>query len=361
MARADRFDRLRSRRIPLEKIARAKLESFSRSTAGQDFSYLVDAMQPIDAQFTENTFAEGERVRNQLQKNFSPEFIAEFDFQGSVTSDTHIRIYSDIDLLALHGGFVTLDSGVPVANPYSYQQSLADLTSMRAEAVRILKRAFPEVTVDASPGKSIALEGGSLRRKIDIVIGNWWDTELWKNYKVKIARGVRILNSKIPTTIKNKPFWHNYVIDKKDGETGTLRKVIRLLKTLKYDAEPELKISSYDIAAIAWNMTNEALSVRENAYLRLAKNALAELNRFIENEAVRNGLSVPNGTRKVFGSDGATLEGLKALHQELDELIARIEVERLIISFSKRASILTESRLPSWHERRPQVVQKYSF
>ena len=360
MARADRFERLRSRRIPLEKIAAAKLESFYRATADQDFSYLVDAMSPIDAQFTENTFAEGERVRNQLEKNFSPEFKAEFEFQGSVTIDTHIRIHSDIDLLSLHGGFHTLDSGVQPSNLYPHQQSLEDLVSMRAEAARILKEKFPEVSVGALPGKSITLEGGSLRRKIDVVIGNWWNTEQWKQYKVKMARGVRILDSKVPTTIKNKPFWHNYEINKKDEETGTLRKVIRLLKTLKYDSEPELKISSYDIAAIAWNMKSDALKVRENAYMPLAKNALAELKRFIENDVVRNGLSVPNGMRKVFGGDGATLDSLKALYRELDELITRIEVGRLI-SFSKSASLLTESRLPTWQERRPQVVQRYSF
>ena len=360
MARADRFERLRSRRIPFEKLAKAQLESFSVAGSEKDLKYMVQAMQPIDEEFTVNTFAEGERVLNQLQKNLSSEFEAEFDFQGSVTSDTHIRIHSDIDLLALHGGFFTLDSGVSASNPYPYKQALDDLTSMRTEAVRILKGVFPEVSIDDSPGKAIALEGGSLRRKIDVVIANWWNTELWKTHKVKMARGVRILDSKVPTTIKNKPFWHNYAIDKKDGETGGLRKVIRLLKTLKYDAEPELGMSSYDIAAVAWNMTNGALLVQENAYLPLAKNALSELRRFIDNEAVRNNLDVPNGTRKVFGSNGASLESLKALHRELDELITRIEVERLT-TFSKTASILTESTLPSWNERRPQIVKKYSY
>jgi hypothetical protein len=360
MARADRFERLRSRRIPLEKIAAAKLESLSRSAADQDFNYLVDAMSPIDVQFTENTFAEGERVRNQLQKNFLAEFKAEFEFQGSVTSDTHIRIHSDIDLISLHGGFHSLDAGVQPSSPYPHQQALNDLTSMRVEAVRILKKEFPEASVGAVPGKAITLEGGSLRRKIDVVIGNWWNTELWKQYKVKMARGVRILDSKVPMMIKNKPFWHNYQINKKDEETGTLRKVIRLLKTLKYDAEPELKSSSYDIASIAWNMANEALLVRENDYMPLAKNALAELKRFIENDAVRNGLNVPNGMRKVFGGEGATLDSLKAIYRELDDLITRIEVGRLR-SFPRSASLLAESRLPNWQERRPKIVQKYSF
>lgn len=264
MARADRFDRLRSRRIPLEKIARAKLESFSASSSEQDFSYLVDAMQPIDAEFTENTFKEGIRVRDQLQENLPAKYSAEFDFQGSVTSDTHIKIHSDIDLLALHGQFVCLDLGVSANSPYSGDVT-EELRSMRLDSTRLLKSNFPAVTVADSPGKAISLEGGSLSRKIDVVIGNWWDTELWKQYKVKMARGVRIIDTKGPKLILNKPFWHNYEIDSKDKKTGGLRKVIRLLKTLKYDAEPELKISSYDIAAIAWNMLEPALSVQADA------------------------------------------------------------------------------------------------
>lgn len=360
MEQLDRYERLRRRRTPAELLEEARQKSASFSASEKDSKYLIDAMQPIPADFTANTFAEGERVRNQLEKHLSSEFDAEFDFQGSVTSDTHIRIHSDIDLLALHGGFFTVDSGVTPASPYPYNQSLEDLKSMRAESVVILKREFPQVSVDDSPGKAIALEGGSLRRKVDVVIANWWNTELWKQYKVKMARGVRILDSKVPTTIKNKPFLHNHAIDKKDEETLGLRKVIRLLKTLKYDAEPELKLSSYDIAAVAWNMNNTALTVADDGYLQLAKNALSELKRFIANDALRNALDVPNRTRKVFGADGAKLADLIAIHDELQSLIKRIELER-IISFSKSASLLTESEMPAWREVRPESVRKYSY
>jgi hypothetical protein len=214
--------------------------------------------------------------------------------------------------------------------------------------------------VDDSPGKSISLEGGSLSRKIDVVIGNWWDTELWKQYKVKMARGVRILDTKVPELIRNKPFWHNHQIDSKDKKTGGLRKVIRLLKTLKYDAEPEMKISSYDIAAIAWNMSDSALSVQPDAYLTLAKNARDELKRFIENEALRNALNVPNGTRTIFGPGGATLGSLRMLHTDLADLIQRIEIAR-IVSLSKSATASTQKPLPQWTERRPQVILEHSY
>jgi len=359
MARADRFDRLRCRRFPLEKLEEAKFESQFIASTEQDFSYLVDAMQPIDAQFTENTFKEGIRVRDQLMKNLPAKYSPEFDFQGSVTSDTHIKIHSDIDLLALNGCFVSLDPGAANSSPYS-GDTMKELISMRTDAAHILTNNFPAATVDVSPGKSISLEGGSLKRKIDVVIGNWWNTELWNQYKVKMARGVRILDTKAPQLIRNKPFWHNYEIDKKDKKTGGLRKVIRLLKTLKYDAEPELQISSYDIAAIAWNMTEHALTVQPNDYLPLAINARDELKRFIDNEVVRIGLNVPNGTRTIFGAGGATLHSLRMLHAELAELIHRIEISR-IIALSKTTMASAQKPLPQWVEHRPQVIIEHSY
>ena len=360
MARPDKYTRLWNRRNPDDVISKALYESLTATSAQKDYQYMVDAMSPIDPKFTENTFAEGERIRNQLKENLPAERRAEFDYQGSVTNDTHIKMHSDIDLLALHGVFQTLDPGIPPPNPYPYAQSVEDLMTMRKEAGSILKLKFPEVSVDVAPGKSIRLEGGSLRRKIDVVIGNWWDTELWRQHNQKVVRGVNILNSKVPTTIMNKPFLHNYRIDEKDKATGTLRKVIRLLKTLKYDADPELEISSYDIAAVAWNMSPASLSVPENDYLQLARNARAELKRFIDSDAVRNFLDVPNATRKVFGTDGASLDQLRALHKELDELIGRIEYGTLLEKAHGR-SLLTEGRLPTWKEVRPQVVQKHIF
>ena len=359
MARADRFERLRRRRVPKEKFGDVRIQSLFAASTEQDFSYLVDSMQPIDAQFTENTFKEGIRVRDQLSNNLPSKYLPEFDFQGSVTSDTHIRIHSDIDLLALNGCFVTLDPGTPISSPYK-GDVMSELKSMRFEVAMILIKNFPAVNVDYSPGKSISLEGGSLNRKIDVVIGNWWDTELWNKYKVKMVRGVRILDTKGPELIKNQPFWHNYQIDEKDKKTGGLRKVIRLLKTLKYDADPELKISSYDIAGLAWNMSDQSLTVQRDAYLQLAINARDELKRYMENEVLRNCLRVPNGTRLVFGAGGATVESLRQLHAELADLIQRIQMAR-ISSFSKTQTGITPKELPQWEERRPKVVLEHSY
>ena len=114
-----------------------------------------------------------------------------------MTCDTQIRIHSDIDLLALNGSFDTLDLGVSNIRPYG-GDAMGDLKSMRSDAERVLKTNFFEVAVDDAPRKSISLAVGSLNRKIDVVIANFWDTELWQKYRVKMAREGRILDAKVP-------------------------------------------------------------------------------------------------------------------------------------------------------------------
>lgn len=361
MPRTDRFDRIRNRRNPLEAIAAAnsRMENFSASSSQREFSYLVDAMQPIDPEYTKKTFEEGERVKAMLLEHLPSLYQVTFDYQGSVTSDTHIRAYSDVDLLVLHGGFVSVDPGVPVSNPYP-GSTLQHLTGMRRDSALVLKNKYPAVEVDDAPGKAISLKGGSLLRKVDVVVGNWWDTDLWNKYRVKMARGIQIIDTKVPELIRNKPFWHNYAIDTKDKKTGGLRKVIRLLKTLKYDSAPEVKISSYDIAALAWNMQDPLLTVSANAYVALATNARDELKRFLDNQIVRDQLMVPNGTRKVFGTGGASVEGLRGLHRELSELLTKVNQE-LLISFSHYFHTTNSPNMPAWIEQRPQIIVENSY
>jgi hypothetical protein len=316
-------------------------------------------MQQIDPNYTKKTFEEGARVKTMLLEHLPPRYQVTFDYQGSVTSDTHIRAYSDIDLLALHGGFVSVDFGIQISNPFP-GSTLQHLAEMRRDSAFVLKAKYPAVEVDDKPGKAISLKGGSLLRKIDVVVGNWWNTELWKKLRVKRVRGIQIIDTNVPELIRNKPFLHNDAIDTKDQKTGGLRKVIRLLKTLKYDSDPEVKISSYDIAALAWNMQESSLTVRAHAYVQLATNARDELKRFLDDQTVRDGLIVPNGTRKVFGAGGASVEGLRGLHRELSELLAKVNQE-LQTSFARYFHTTNNPDLPAWGEQRPRIIVENSY
>jgi hypothetical protein len=322
-----KFDKLRNRRLPLEKRSQFYTEEFERATPKTHYEYMVDTMQPIDPEYTDETFHQGDKVKAHLYANLARSFRVRFDFQGSVTSDTHILTYSDIDLLTLRGGFVSMDPGVTAPTPYR-GKPVSELQALRTACEDILTRDFTKETVDLSSGKAIKLNGGFLSRGVDVVIANWWDTQLYKRTSLKKYRGVRIFDSKTSTRIRNMPFLHNARIDVKDQKTNTgLRKAIRLLKSLKYDADPELRISSYDVAALGYAIPQAELLVNEGEYLHLAMNINDFLKQCISNQALRDPLKVPNGTRLIFCDKGASLSDLKALQAELEKLLTLIDQE----------------------------------
>lgn len=289
---------------------------------GTAVKYAIGAMQPIDKQYTDNTYREGDRVKNQLEK---AELVCDFAYQGSVTSDTHIRAHSDIDLLTLTCKFVTVDAAGPVTDPYP-GNPIDDLLLLRRESITVLRARFPEASLDQSGAKCISISGGSLRRKIDVVSSNWRNTQRYDSTGRSVFRGVDVLDCRAKSTIRNLPFLHNERIRDNDGLTnGGLRKAIRLLKSLRYDAEKIPDISSYDIAAIAYTMDNNALSVLRGAELILVERCKSHLDKIAADSTYREGLAVPNGTRKIFGSDGATVKGLTELRQEVDRLLHEIK------------------------------------
>jgi hypothetical protein len=306
--------------------ARAFDEAISAIREDDSIRYLVETMKPIDREYTENTIAEGDRVKNQLNKGLnSPSAQAEFRYQGSVTNDTHVKVHSDLDLVVIDNDFVTIQPPGKVWSPYG-RDPIAELKRLRGACVSILRREFPTVTVDSTPGKCVALSGGSLRREIDVVIANWWNTVEYQERAVETLRGIRILDVAASLTIGNKPFYHNFQIDQRDrAVNGNLRKVCRFLKSLKYDADPELAISSYDIVSIAWNMPNEFLAANKGQELLLASNIKTFLNFVVGNDDYRDTLMVPNATRKVFGEGGATKQQLSALLKEVNSLSTEIE------------------------------------
>jgi len=337
----DRYTKLRSRRTDPVIKASGINEVYERLAEDTAVKYAVGAMQPIDPLYTQNTIAEGDRVRNQLRDGLSAVgMAAEFCYQGSVTSDTHIRAHSDVDLLTLHTAFYALEPPLPVTFPY-FGDPLSDLKKLRRTAVDVLKKAFPAVTVDDSKGKAIALSGGSLRREIDVVIANWWNTVQYQATGAEHERGIEVYDAKAEQRIENKPFLHNRRIAERDmASSGSLRKMIRLLKSLKYDADPAVDLSSYDIASIAYRMPDDLLRVPAGGELILVRNAEVFLRRLLENPLDRFLLMVPNEMRRVFADGHATEAGLRQLHREVTDLVRDIELG-LQRSFRK----LAEARL----------------
>src|SRR5262249_14386110 len=130
---------------------------------------------------------------------------------------------------------------------------------IRSTSYECLRETFPAAEVDDTGAKSVTICGGSLCRKIDVVPANWYDTNAYIRSRAKRDRAIQGLNIKTGERIKNTPFLHNYLIDLRDRNVGGgLRKVVRLMKSLKYDSE-NISLSSYDLVAIGYRMPEHQL------------------------------------------------------------------------------------------------------
>jgi hypothetical protein len=101
--------------------------------------------------------------------------------------------------------------------------------------------------------------------------------------------------------------------------------VIRFLKSVKYDSDDQIEITSYDIAGIAYNMFDDWLTLRSGQELRLVKNCQTYLWYILYDKTYRESLDVPNKMRKVFCSEGASETGLRQLSTAVDSLVQEIE------------------------------------
>lgn len=291
-------------------------ESFQQLKESDTIKYVIGAMKPVDAKYTQITYQEGERVKNQLKKLSDKGIEVEFKYQGSVTNNTHIKAYSDIDILTIYLGFTTLEPPQKASYPYP-GDPIDDLCKLRNESYTILRNAYPTAEVDNTGAKSISLKGGSLRRKVDVVPSNWYDTVKYTETQIDYYRGVMVLDYKNRNRIENTPFYHNKLLNDKDLITyGNFKNTVRLLKSLKADAEVNINLSSYDIAALMYNMSTSDFLVGKSPLVLIEK-SLSYLKYVYNNDTYRNSLVVPDKSRKIFKDNGATKNDLYLIIIEL--------------------------------------------
>lgn len=316
--------------VALDSISEEFGEAYEKRAKTEAIKYALGAMQALDAKYTAISFQEGDRVKNQLGPCLQSVGIsATFEYQGSVPLDIHIRRASDIDLLVLHDRFVTVDHTGPRAQTYfTLPLSVLDeMLKLRSQCESILTQKFPAVTVDTSGAKSISLSGGSLQRKIDVVPSHWHDTAAYQGSKEKHDREVKVLDKHERTLITNRPFLHMRRIEEKDGRTnGCTKKVIRLLKNLKRDSSKDIKLSSYDIAALVWHFSDQALNKPYYLELSLVAETQSCLQFMLNNPGYARTLDVPDMSRKILDADGKML-ALQQLKAEVDELAMDLVLE----------------------------------
>lgn len=291
--------------------------------------YVIGSMAAVSPNSTKISKDEGERVASTLLDMLKTLGInAEARMQGSVALDIHIEGHSDVDMLILKSDVITVQLPVLPASHYSDSsdaRSMVDiLKELRLQSEAKLKSRYHAAEVDTSGAKSITLSGGSLKRKVDIVPSCWYDTHEYQRTNLEHFRAVKIYDKDNHTLIENKPFLHIKKVNDRDAQYGgNLKKVTRLMKNIiadmpEYKKSKAKKLTSYDIAAIAYSM-NERLYSSQYLPLTLLDNLRSYLLVISYLEDTRNALIVPDESRKIFNTE-EKVEALRLLYDEVVQL-----------------------------------------
>lgn len=304
----------------------AKSNIFESLKEPDGIKYAVIAMTAVDAKDTEISIKEGERVADSLAKSLSGEGVeVDTRLQGSVGLNVHIKGYSDVDMLVLVGSTILVER--PHVRPGTYlpatdTRPMTEIVGdLRARSERILPKNFPAVDVNVDGPKSIALEGGSLKRKIDIVPATWFHTLAYQKSLLDHDKAVKIFNKADSSFIVNFPFLNRKIINDADAlVNGNIKRIVRLMKTLQSDSDTEeiKKINSFDVLSIAYDMRH-LLNIPAYLELALVEILRARLEFLMENKSHRELMDTPDKTRKVFDNTNK-LEALTLLFIECRDL-----------------------------------------
>jgi hypothetical protein len=313
-----------------------KAETFESLNEVAGVKYTIGAMAAVDPQSTKVSIDEGNRVADSVIKSLlnQGESVSK-RLQGSVALDIHIKGHSDVDMLIVVTSPVNIE--LPKVSPNGYSPStdprnLVDIArDVRSKSERILPANFPRVEVDCTGNKSIALEGGSLKRKVDIVPAIWFDSIKYQHSGQESDRGIKIYHKTDHNLILNYPFTHIKIINERDSlYTGNLKCVIRLLKNMiadmpDYKKRTAKKLSSYDLAAIAYHIDTN-LNIPQYMRLSLVEKTRSHLDLLNSIKVYRDTLDVPDGSRKIFDTDEKS-DALEVLTSEITDLSTAIHKE----------------------------------
>ena len=316
-------------------------KSFSDELATVSYSevltYIRLSMKGVEPEYTQKSKDAGERVKEHLSKKLSD---VVFKYQGSVMMDTHIKGYSDIDLLTISDKFYIYDApkikqileSVEQKNKYrqasiekmvkefnisTYQgNSLQDLRQLRLDSESILDDIYD--ICDTTKPKAIKIKNQSLNREVDIVIANWYDDVTSVINDKGEYRGIQVYNKE--TNSKGNadfPFLSIKRINEKSADTnGRLKRMIRFLKNTKANSNQEIEISSFDINAICYDI--EVEKYQTLSFYELVPIIYNQLKEICKIQTKADSIISVDGREYIFKYNSRKLENLKLLLAEVE-------------------------------------------
>ena len=293
---SERIRLIKSRRNPDNRIAVANSRrgfTFDEAARTTDdlHEFILEAMCEVDDSYTKRTKDAGNKVKDILEKSVA----CEFRYQGSVMTDTHIKGASDIDLLCL---------GQRCAN---------EAWGPSRERMLCLQKLDGLVYSVVSGAKSLQVKLSATSVKVDVVNGTWNTA-----YYPENGRMVRIYNAISQSMEKGDyPFISINSINKRSADTqGRLKRMIRFLKNLKEDADAPIKLSSFEINAICYDV--DPGLYHACSYIQLVDVITRQIwNKFIANGASPQTIKSVTGEDYPFSDKPSSIVEVKKLYNDL--------------------------------------------
>lgn len=331
-----RIANLQNRRFDQVLNESALSKSFDTQEIPENVVYLLESMKPIGDKYNAKTEQAAEAVRRHLEAGLKVHFQRVYRTQGSVRTNTNIRIHSDIDLLAIIDKyFYPQTSKGP---DYTESDPNVDIVDLRSQSTNIMKAIYDNV--DDSGDKCIRIENKNLNRMVDIVFAYWYNSDKYDETKNEHYRGVYLYNFSKKTKQRDYPFATIGNINYRGHRTNDgLRMGIRLLKNLRADCDTELNsLKSFQLTSIVYSIDDEDIYNNHLSELKIAKAISAKMGRIIDDPVLRKSIKSPNGIELPLYDD-SMVPDIVTLKQDLDNLIADSSSE-IIGSTSLQRSIL---------------------
>lgn len=321
----DYFERLKNTKDRRsDSVVSYLSEAFELPTSkmGDSMKYAFENMMPIDVKYNDNTIKAAEKVKDHLISEFTSKKIpAIFEYQGSVLTNTNIKIHSDIDILTITNKFHTCGNGVKPKNPYN-GDALADLKELYEACEGKVSSTYKDV--DTSKSKCISVKLSDPKRKVDIVVANQYifkeeDENNLQNCGIQIYDH----NQKIRLS-PDYPFHHlRSVTSKVELTNDKFAKAVRLLKTIKVDSK--INLSSFEITCFCYSISNEDYNMCAGkiTIIELINNYL---KKFISDSDFRDNIQSPNGCERPF-INFSKLGEFRKIQKEIEEILQDILLE----------------------------------
>ncbi|HBU77019.1 MAG TPA: hypothetical protein DEF18_02860 [Muricauda sp.] len=311
--------------------------------------YIKRAMQGVEPIYTRNTFEAGNKVKSHL-KNAYPNL--DYEYQGSVPSNTHIKGYSDIDLVQISGSFyshenMSVFTNASLRTDLDYYQRtrlnevinatpyLGDanenLKKIRQDAEELLAKVYKGVNSDKA--KSIEVNVTSPKRMVDVVTASWYKSIDAVVNGNEYLKGIQIYDKKKNIRLKvDFPFLKIHLLNDKDSEVnGRLKKMVRFLKTLKADSNVEIDFSSFDISSVCYNI--DKIKYFDKSYDELVHVLFEELSKIAMDSVYRDSIRSIDDTEYIFKNNPEKITQLRLLLNELDAILKDMLKDSLVKRF----------------------------